>query len=417
MKPLHIKRSNSTYYKDLISSHLIDTILREHHIMFTKNLDVTSFSNNRRKTHNPQGRAVPSVVWDYFLNGCSIRLINPQTYIPELHLLNASLQEFFHCFVGSNSYLTPPNSQGFAPHYDDIEAFILQVEGKKRWRLYKPRCNEETLPRYSSPNFSQRNIGEPILDTIVEPGDLLYFPRGTIHQGDTFGLGHHSLHVTLSVYQKNTWGDFLEKSIPAALQSAIQTDIRFRKGLPLYYLRRIGFAFANEYFDIHKKFLAQVQSLLNILVSEYLNIDETADELAKNHIHDFLPPMLNKQEYYCSVYGGGERMTKSGTIVNRVQFKPSTSIRLSRAHCIRLVMERNSYRIYYSCDNSKEYHEYELQYLEIHPKFIDAIKKIILQFPSFMKVKDLPIKNHNYKVQFVSDLWEKGILVCEKPFF
>ena len=39
--------------------------------------------------------------------------------------------------VGSNAYLTPggaPN-QGFAPHYDDIEAFILQVEGYKHWRV------------------------------------------------------------------------------------------------------------------------------------------------------------------------------------------------------------------------------------------------------------------------------------------
>ena len=51
----------------------------------------------------------------------------------------ATLQDHFGCFVGSNAYLTPPNSQGFAPHYDDIEAFILQVEGKKHWRLYKPR--------------------------------------------------------------------------------------------------------------------------------------------------------------------------------------------------------------------------------------------------------------------------------------
>lgn len=37
------------------------------------------------------------------------------------------------------SYLTPPGTQGFAPHYDDIEAFILQLEGKKHWRLYSPR--------------------------------------------------------------------------------------------------------------------------------------------------------------------------------------------------------------------------------------------------------------------------------------
>jgi ribosomal protein L16 Arg81 hydroxylase len=39
--------------------------------------------------------------------------------------------------VGSNAYLTPGESenQGFAPHYDDIEAFILQLEGYKHWRV------------------------------------------------------------------------------------------------------------------------------------------------------------------------------------------------------------------------------------------------------------------------------------------
>ena len=31
-------------------------------------------------------------------------------------------------------------------------------------------------------NFSQAEIGEPILDVTLEAGDLLYFPRGTIHQ-------------------------------------------------------------------------------------------------------------------------------------------------------------------------------------------------------------------------------------------
>ena len=36
-------------------------------------------------------------------------------------------------------YLTPPGTQGFAPHYDDIEAFVIQLEGKKHWKLYNPR--------------------------------------------------------------------------------------------------------------------------------------------------------------------------------------------------------------------------------------------------------------------------------------
>ena len=44
----------------------------------------------------------------------------------------AGLEAFFRCAVGCNAYLTPPSSQGFAPHSDDIDAFVLQLEGSKR---------------------------------------------------------------------------------------------------------------------------------------------------------------------------------------------------------------------------------------------------------------------------------------------
>ncbi len=64
--------------------------------------------------------------------------------------------------------------------------FILQIEGKKRWRLYEPRNKQEELPRFSSPNFDQSEIGEPCLDVVLEAGDLLYLPRGTIHQVTLF---------------------------------------------------------------------------------------------------------------------------------------------------------------------------------------------------------------------------------------
>ncbi|XP_035735119.1 ribosomal oxygenase 1-like [Vespa mandarinia] len=413
--PVHIKRNNCNYYKVLMSTPILDKILREHYILFTKNIDITSYFNGTRETHNPSGRAVPTVVWDYYLNGCSVRMLNPQTFLPRLHTLNATLQEYFGCFVGANSYLTPPDSQGFAPHYDDIEAFILQIEGKKRWRLYKSSKISDYLPRYSSKDFDQSELGKPILDTVVEAGDLLYLPRGTIHQGETID-NSHSLHVTLSVYQKNSWGDFLEKLLPDALEKAIANDSHFREGLPLDYLKYLGFVHSKNKSNYRKSFRENIKYLLNRIV-EHIDIDKAADEMAINHIHDFLPPVLVDYERQCSIAQDGERMTKEGIVENRVEIEPDTKIRLLRSHCIRLVQESDTYRIYYSCENSKEYHEYEPQFLEVGEEFVPAIKEIIYRFPKFIRVEELPITGEDNKIQIVRDLWEKGILITKDPLY
>lgn len=60
-----------------------------------------------------------------------------QKHNDNVHSLLSNLEHEFGCMVGSNAYLTPGGAlnQGFAPHYDDIEAFILQLEGYKHWRV------------------------------------------------------------------------------------------------------------------------------------------------------------------------------------------------------------------------------------------------------------------------------------------
>lgn len=72
------------------------------------------------------------------------------------------------------------------------------------------RSEYETLPRMSSQNFHQDEIGKPILDVILRPGDFLYMPRGYIHQADTLFTETHSLHLTFSSYQQNSMYDFLQ---------------------------------------------------------------------------------------------------------------------------------------------------------------------------------------------------------------
>ena len=50
-------------------------------------------------------------------------------------------------------YITPADAQGFAPHYDDVDVFILQVEGRKLWRLYDSISEDTVLPEVSSGKY------------------------------------------------------------------------------------------------------------------------------------------------------------------------------------------------------------------------------------------------------------------------
>ncbi|XP_043494934.1 ribosomal oxygenase 1 [Polistes fuscatus] len=414
-KPAFVKRTNADYYKVLMSTPILDKILRDNNILFSKNIDITSYDKGVRENHNPEGRALPTTVWDYYRNGCSVRMLNPQTYLPRIHLLNATLQELFGCFVGSNSYLTPPGSQGFAPHYDDIEAFILQIEGKKRWRLYNVTDQKDYLPRYSSKDLKDSDLGDPIFDKVLEAGDMLYLPRGTIHQGMT-NMDCHSLHLTLSVFQKNAWCDLFEKLIPNALEKAIESFPMFREGLPLHYWRHFGFAHSDNTPDDFRTSLKHSVNFLMDKIKNYLDIDKAVDEMFQKQIHDFLPPFLLKNEKICTSILDGERMIAEGVVENHANLEPSTKIRLIRSHCIRLVPEKDGlFKIYYSCDNFKEYHGNELQYLEIDELFIPGIKELILKYPEFIKLADLPIEDEDNQYQLAKDLWEKGIIMTESP--
>lgn len=136
---LFIERNSPNYYSNLLSTQRLDDIFREFPLYYTRNVDVVSYENGVKEVHNEEGRVVAAALYDYYSNGCSIRVLNPQTYDQKVHLLIATLQEYFGSMVGTNVYLTPPNSQGFAPHFDDIEAFILQLEGRKHWKLYRPK--------------------------------------------------------------------------------------------------------------------------------------------------------------------------------------------------------------------------------------------------------------------------------------
>ncbi|CAG2062362.1 unnamed protein product, partial [Timema podura] len=83
----------------------------------------------------------------------------------------------------------------------------------------------------------------------------------------------------------------------------------------------------------------------------------------------------------------------------------------------RLVTEGddNTVRLYHTLDNSLEYHGEEPQFLELAVDHAPIVEHLILSYPKFVSVSDLPLDDLAQKLQIVSDLWERGLLLTEGP--
>ncbi|GMY35125.1 hypothetical protein FCV25MIE_30367 [Fagus crenata] len=109
--------------------------------------------------------------------------------------------------VGVNMYLTPPNSQGLARHFDDHCVFVCQLFGTKQWTVSsQPNV---LLPRLydhldSLQDAEAENSVTDCRKFLLKEGDILYIPRGIHHEActdnsDPNGSAAGSLHLTLGI--------------------------------------------------------------------------------------------------------------------------------------------------------------------------------------------------------------------------
>ncbi|MDH3205682.1 MAG: cupin domain-containing protein [Gemmatimonadota bacterium] len=118
--------------------------------------------------------------------------------------LSAGLARQAFARTQTNIYLTPPDSQGFKPHWDTHDVLVLQVEGSKRWRIYGG--GPETPLKDQKFDPEQHEPGAVEAEFTLEAGEVLYIPRGIMHAAVTTDTV--SLHITLGVIAY-TWADFV----------------------------------------------------------------------------------------------------------------------------------------------------------------------------------------------------------------
>ncbi|MEA2167349.1 MAG: bifunctional lysine-specific demethylase and histidyl-hydroxylase [Solirubrobacteraceae bacterium] len=130
--------------------------------------------------------------------------------------------------VQINAYITPPQNQGFAPHHDVHDVFVLQIAGRKHWTVHEPVV-EDPLGNQPFDGFkaeiAERVAQAAVIDTVLEPGDALYLPRGTVHSAQA--QGETSIHLTVGVHPLTRY------DVVRQLLDAVQDDPQLRVSLPM----------------------------------------------------------------------------------------------------------------------------------------------------------------------------------------
>ncbi|MGR0220074.1 cupin domain-containing protein [Agromyces sp. ZXT2-6] len=167
-------------------------------------------------------------VLERFADGATIVLQGLHRLWPPIIDYTRALVDDLGHPVQVNAYVTPRSSQGFDPHYDTHDVFVLQVAGEKHWRIHEP---VHVDPLGSQPWTEHRAavaraaLGAPAIDAVLRPGDALYLPRGWIHSATSGDATSVHLTVGMAAYTR--------ADVVSALLAGVGESAALRASLPV----------------------------------------------------------------------------------------------------------------------------------------------------------------------------------------
>jgi hypothetical protein len=257
--------------------------------------------------------ATPTNLWAAFLDGCSVVVNHADEQSPWIAAVCHDLQRSLpHAYA--NAYLTPAHCQAVPAHADDRDVFIVQVHGRKRWTVYQtvpvpyPYPHEQVGKSETRPVPDAVSNGPVLLQQTLGPGDVLYMPRGYVHQAVSCP-DCCSFHITIAL-ATHDWS--LAGLLSAASQSAFARQIDFRKAVD----RRWGRAGVVDDPAVVDQLQAQLNRALQVLRDEatVANIDAALRNKYQRHNQraDAIREPLLRQGY-CSA-GAVAKTTSAGCV-------------------------------------------------------------------------------------------------------
>ncbi len=115
------------------------------------------------------------------LRGGATLIVNKiHQFIPSVRSVVDEVAKYWHSSAVANMYLSQAGVGGFGSHYDTHDVIVLQVAGQKEWDIFEPTVKH---PLFEMKDHDRVGPGgEPYLKATLQPGDVLYVPRGHWHR-------------------------------------------------------------------------------------------------------------------------------------------------------------------------------------------------------------------------------------------
>ncbi|AHH96076.1 cupin domain-containing protein [Kutzneria albida] len=219
-------------FADLLPWSELNRVLRQHRLEFPRlrlalDGEVVPAHSYTEMVESRRGGPVPKLLAAPFSEklraGATLVLDSVHELVEPVGELAARLEHELRERIQVNLYAGWGRTHGFDVHWDDHDAFIVQIAGRKRWRVHGVT---RPAPLQRDVELPPRPEGEPLADFVLEDGDVLYVPRG--HWHDVSALGEQSLHLTIGV-NRATGVDLV-----AWLADQVRAEELFREDLPRF---------------------------------------------------------------------------------------------------------------------------------------------------------------------------------------
>lgn len=230
-RPLHLPRNRPTWYEAWLTLRSFAEVLTRADAEFLQ----------LKAVRNGASQLVPlQKALEAFAGGQTVEANRLHLLHPPMAALCRELEKFFYHPFESAVHLTPPRNRGRQPRFHVHDVFILQAHGARRWKVYDPPIELPLAEQWAPVQLDPSSA--PVLDAVMQAGDMLYLPRGYVHEEVT-APGHTSLHLSLTLLGL-TWRDALIMTV----QAAARDEAKLRRTVP---------------FGQHPGLVAQVPTALN----------------------------------------------------------------------------------------------------------------------------------------------------------